>query len=269
MDLNLRGCMRMFQNRQQKRHQGGQSGFTLVEMAVVLMVIGLLVGGVIRGQEMAENAEVMATIRQEQSYMAATNAFQDAYGSLPGDMPDATNRIPNCNAAYFCDNGNGNARIGNIVASGPSTPGTFDIMVNQAGNINRPQVETSYFWKHLAMGKFISGIDINGDPATPIAGRTHPIAKVPGVFIVFYSNFVGDVGVGHNIRLQRDVRATASVAGQLPLRPAQARNIDLKLDDGMPDLGGVTADYEGTNCDPGGVYSNSDTRNCNVQFSMR
>jgi prepilin-type N-terminal cleavage/methylation domain-containing protein len=251
-----------------------QSGFTLVELAIVLMIIGLLIGGILRGQEMLKNAQIAATIKDVNGYFAATASFQDAYGQLPGDMSNATVRIPNCNAASFCGNGNGNNRIGRNVTAGPATPAAFDAAVNQASTIAAPEVETSYYWKHLAIGGYISGIDPGSDPSVAVSGATHPNARASGVFVVFYSAYTNpalDVGVGHNIRLQRDTNATASVAGgSMPLTPQQAYSIDIKLDDGFPDQGFITADYEGTGCDPAGRYSTTTTSNvCNIQFYIK
>ncbi len=69
-----------------------QKGFTLVEMAIVLVIIGILLGAVIKGQEMINNAKIKAVVDQYKSLTAATYAYQDKYGELPGDDNQATTR---------------------------------------------------------------------------------------------------------------------------------------------------------------------------------
>src|SRR5690606_22964586 len=85
----------------------GQRGFTLTEMALVLVIVGLLIGGVLKGQELIESARIRAAASQLDQVRAATTAFQDKYQSLPGDFAAATTRI----AASLTD-GNGNGLVG-------------------------------------------------------------------------------------------------------------------------------------------------------------
>ncbi len=70
-----------------------QSGFTLVEMAIVLVIIGILLGGVLKGQEMIESAKIKNVADQAKSLMAAIYTYQDKYGALPGDDPAATTNL--------------------------------------------------------------------------------------------------------------------------------------------------------------------------------
>ena len=62
-------------------------GFTLIELAIVLVVIGLLLGGVLKGQELIESARARNIISQLDSIKAAYYAFQDKYRAAPGDYP--------------------------------------------------------------------------------------------------------------------------------------------------------------------------------------
>src|SRR3989338_6112219 len=73
-----------------------QKGFTLVELAIVITIIGLLIGAVLKGQKILENARVSATITQVSSIDAAAKTFYDTYGGLPGDLANAPTRLPNC-----------------------------------------------------------------------------------------------------------------------------------------------------------------------------
>ena len=65
-------------------------GFSLVEMAIVIDIIGLLVGGVLAGQNLMRAAEIRSIIEEEQRILGAVQAFQDKYAALPGDMSNAT-----------------------------------------------------------------------------------------------------------------------------------------------------------------------------------
>lgn len=62
-----------------------QSGFTLVEIAIVMVIIGLLIGGVLKGQAMIQNAKVKRVVKQADELRAAVNTFYDKYGVYPGD----------------------------------------------------------------------------------------------------------------------------------------------------------------------------------------
>ena len=82
-----------------QKHMRAQAGFTLVELAIVMIIIGLLIAGVLKGQALIGNAKVTAQVAQIKSIDAATSTFKDMYAALPGDMLNATNRLPNCAAA--------------------------------------------------------------------------------------------------------------------------------------------------------------------------
>ena len=82
-----------------------QSGFTLVEIAIVLVIIGLLLGGVLKGKEMIKSAKVKKTVKMADELRAATMTFYDKYGAYPGDENNAN--IPSNDA----HNGNGNGFI--------------------------------------------------------------------------------------------------------------------------------------------------------------
>ncbi len=83
------------------------SGFTLVEMAIVLVIIGLLLGGILKGQALIDSARVRNVADQINDMQAAFYAFQDRYRALPGDYRLATRNISNTRTG----NGNGNGTI--------------------------------------------------------------------------------------------------------------------------------------------------------------
>jgi prepilin-type N-terminal cleavage/methylation domain-containing protein len=67
-----------------------QKGFTLIEIAIVLVIIGLLIGGVLKGQSMIQNAKVKRLVNDVEGLKAAALTFQDRYGMLPGDENSTT-----------------------------------------------------------------------------------------------------------------------------------------------------------------------------------
>ncbi len=69
-----------------------QSGYTLVEIAIVLVIIGLLLGGVLKGQELIYNQKVKSTYDNYRQFTAAMYGYQDRYKALPGDDPQALTR---------------------------------------------------------------------------------------------------------------------------------------------------------------------------------
>lgn len=114
-----------------------EQGFTLVEIAIVLVIIGLLIGGVLKGREMITNAKIKRIENDFAGVAAAIYAYQDRYGVLPGDDPAAATRFSGTWAA--ADNGNGNGNI----SGGWATQ-------------NNGQ-EARKIWKHLRGAGLIAG----------------------------------------------------------------------------------------------------------------
>jgi prepilin-type N-terminal cleavage/methylation domain-containing protein len=117
-----------------------QSGFTLVEIAIVLVIIGLLLGGILKGQEMITQARIKNVINDFNGLTAAYASYQDRYRAIPGDDAGALGRWG--------------------LAAGdatPSTPGngTVDGAYNAAAAT--PEPESRLFWWHLRQAGFIPG----------------------------------------------------------------------------------------------------------------
>ncbi|MFY9705512.1 MAG: prepilin-type N-terminal cleavage/methylation domain-containing protein [Desulfobacterales bacterium] len=90
-----------------KKVKNSQAGFTLVEIAIVMVIIGLLIGGILKAQGMIQNAKVKRVVKQADELRAAVMGFYDKYGMYPGDenqplIPPGTN-----------SDGNGNGMITN------------------------------------------------------------------------------------------------------------------------------------------------------------
>ena len=84
-----------------ERHQG----FTLIEVSIVLVIVGLLAGGVLAGQELIRASTLRSIMSQKEEIETATNTFRNKYNGIPGDLANAT-------AFGFSANGNGDGKIG-------------------------------------------------------------------------------------------------------------------------------------------------------------
>ena len=126
-----------------QKHMRAQAGFTLVELAIVMIIIGLLIAGVLKGQALITNAKVTAQVAQFKAVDAATSTFKDMYSALPGDIANSRQRVFLTCAA--CINGDGNGVI-------TQTPATAPAAGNEAGN----------YFVHLAAADLITGITSNG-----------------------------------------------------------------------------------------------------------
>lgn len=222
-------------------------GFSLVEMAVVLAIIGLLVGGVLAGQSLLKGQRLRAVLTDATTYATAVNQFKLKYGDLPGDFPDATkvwgradggaDVTQNCSpvntastGAPSC-NGDGNGQIQNNNASGVG--------------------ESLRFWQHLSAAGFITG-NFTGIAAT--GGNIHTSVagvNVPGGAIQNTAYFIFSWGLvsGATFFFDGDYTNTMTYGGirvgDWPngpaIRPDEAFNLDVKADDGKPAYGSIRA----------------------------
>ena len=126
-----------------------QRGFTLVEIAIVLVIIGLLLGGVLKGQAMIDNARYKRLVADLDSFRTEVFMFQDRYGALPGDMVNANTRL---NPAAL--NGNGDGSITNSFCS-------------NAGE------ESCLVWSHLRYAGLLSGDPTLTDTAARITDNPY------------------------------------------------------------------------------------------------
>lgn len=245
-------------------YKDNQGGFTLVELAIVMIIIGLLIGGVLKGQELILNAQTTRVIAQIKSYKTAFRTFRGMYNELPGDMTNARRRLPGCAADALCLNGDGNLIVGTNVAG--------NHVITQAGITSRPEVETTMFWKHMALANVIGEVDATAAPTATAWGSTHPRSAMRGGYQVFFytgaSNFVG---VGHKIRWQNHLTGNIpfGTRGAHVIDPIRAWNIDIKIDDGAYHAGDVMSDSESGGCGTGALnYANTRERNCIMYFNL-
>ena len=92
-DLNSNNCIQYFSitNKNNKNNNNKTSGFSLIELSIVLIIIGLLVAGITSGQSLIESAKARAVMNEARGYMQAVNTYFAAKGRLPGD-PDNTGK---------------------------------------------------------------------------------------------------------------------------------------------------------------------------------
>lgn len=232
----------------------GQKGFTLVELAVVMIIIGLLIGGILKGQEMIANAQITSTVAQAKAIDAATSTFRDQYDALPGDMRNATTRLVGC-AAAPCTNGDGDSRL------------------DQALGIV-PAGESLSFFPMLRTSDLITGFDGTN---TVAFGAALPVSSAGGGYTVGYvgtgvapTGFTAtDLRPGHYLVLTAQPIAVANGTGKLT--PTQAARIDRKMDDGQANRGGVVVETTAACKDAGGTnYAENDADQlCNLAIRIQ
>jgi prepilin-type N-terminal cleavage/methylation domain-containing protein len=185
-----------------------QSGFTLVEIAIVLVIIGLLLGGVLQGQQLIENSRVRSAMNSLDGVAAGMFSYQDRYARLPGD----------------------DGPLGTITARGGAWAGTNVIAGNQNGLIDGAVAltftpvaasETSLFFQHLKAAGFIAGdANLNAVQALPA------------------NPWGGLIGVNTSLVMPAAATGMPGTKVCMSLVPGSgAIAMDAQLDDGAPNTG--------------------------------
>jgi prepilin-type N-terminal cleavage/methylation domain-containing protein len=179
-----------------------QNGFTLVEISIVLVIVGLILGGVLKGQSLIDSARVRSIVNDINGIRAAWYGFQDRFQALPGDYVDAA-----VNISTLSTSGNG------------------------SGSINSKQ-EVASVWRHLSLSGFIAG-DYDGDSSNisalgddTCAASTCPENPYYGFYKITYTK-KADGASGETNELYTGGKIPSSVLFE----------IDTKLDDGLPKAG--------------------------------
>jgi prepilin-type N-terminal cleavage/methylation domain-containing protein len=194
------------------------SGFTLVEIAIVLVIVGLLLGGILKGQEIITQARIKNVINDFNGVTAAYFGYQDRYKAVPGDDVNAATRW----STQGAQSGNGDGMIfGAYDQSPPATlPGG-----GAAGVLSPVSLESLNFWWHLRLAGFVPGATSGS-----IAAVTQPTNAVGGrVGATTDSTTYGTIGLTGLI----------VCTNHLPDKIAGA--VDSQLDDQIPYTGTVRA----------------------------
>jgi prepilin-type N-terminal cleavage/methylation domain-containing protein len=215
-----------------------QKGFTLIEISIVLIVIGLIIGGILVAQDLIKTAGINATITQLQKYNAAVTLFDTKYGGIPGDLPFATANSYNLNppAGPLTAGGDGNG----LIQSSGADPAYF---------LGEPIL----FWSELSAANLIEGA--YGNSATTSGAMATDITST-----ALANNYMPPAKLGHSNSISvastgkencflisgfGSGKITAATGIYSPqantLTPQEAYNIDAKIDDGLPGSGSIQA----------------------------
>jgi prepilin-type N-terminal cleavage/methylation domain-containing protein len=215
-----------------------RKGFTFIELAIVIVILGLLTGGVLTGQSLIRAAELRSISTQYQQYTTAVTTFREKYFKLPGDLNNAASFWTGCvvdpNVANNTCNGNGN---GSVDAVNPNT-----------------EHEDLRFWQHLALAGLVEG-DFDGhwvSATQPFSvGDNMPAARY-GNHTFWFQDAEWDSPIfgrdGNNFIFAAPGGATDREIVTSTLSPEEAWNIDSKIDDGVAHTGAVYSFNDSGNC---------------------
>lgn len=221
-------------------------GFSLVELSIVLVILGLLVGGVLSGQSLIRAAELRSVSSEYQRYYAAVQTFRDKYFALPGDMNNAV-RFWGAQAGGTTDGTDATCAALTAAATGMATcNGNGDGII---GVTNGGNYESFRFWQHLANAGLIEGT------YSGVAGPGGALEAVIGTNVA--KSKLGRAGYSMQYLLLQNLGAgaadfnteghalwfggfvTGGFNGAAVIKPEEAWNLDTKLDDGKPGFGKV------------------------------
>lgn len=217
-----------------------QSGFTLVELSVVLVILALLAGGIRGGQSLIRAAQLRNVSVEYAQWKTAIGAFQTRYAALPGDMPNATE--------YWgrADNGSFSGQCANRVTN--QGTGTQTCNGNGDGKVRFDDNEMFRFWQHLANAELIpgnyTGIRGSGGVHHHELGVNAPVSKIQGVGWGF--DEASKSGHGGYWDIWGEEPNNTWVVGAPTLyhgpeaeafTPDEVWSIDTKMDDGKPGQG--------------------------------
>jgi prepilin-type N-terminal cleavage/methylation domain-containing protein len=184
-----------------------QTGFTLIELAIVLVIIGLLLGGVLRGQELINSAKVKNMARDFQNVQVYIYGYQDKYKALPGDDANAV------------------VHLGATATQAAVSPGNG--VIDGAWNSTNNGDESYIFWQHVRLAGLAPG-------STVVGAAGYGPTNADG----------GQIGVASIASTANQAVIPAGMTGAYVVCSAGilgkfAKQLDVTLDDGATDTGSV------------------------------
>ena len=238
-------------------------GFSLVELSIVLVILGLLTGGILAGQSLIRAAELRSVGTEAQRYITAANSFRDKYFAVPGDFNGATKFWSRQVGSAWCVTNSGAA---------VATPGTCDGegngVINAAGGPSQTADEFQ-FWRQLALAGLLegsyNGLSGAGGIEHTVLGTNAPQSKLGTAGWSAATDTVGGgdtqvyaVLMGNYLEFGTSIPTSRTYGAAL--KPEEAWNIDTKLDDGKPARGRILARFWNDLCatpDDGATFTNT------------
>lgn len=245
-----------------------QGGFTLPELAIVIVIIGLITGGILQGRTIYHNVQIKSVYSEVQSVQAAYSSFKKKYNALPGDMRNAQQKLAGCTGN--CTNG----------VTNDSFIGEVNQLINAPISSSGASSENILFFYHLKQAGLIKDVD----PQSPISasewGKVAPkagsaqgglVVKAVNQDICNPSGEIADM-TGVWLVWQQDPFAPADQSTIVTAKDAAM--LDAKYDDGLPGYGDIRAG--GANSNPVAVNdgcrdslkSYSNNGNCYMYFRI-
>ena len=191
-----------------------QGGFTLVEIAIVLVIIGLLLGGILKGQEMITQAKIKNVIADYSGISAAYHGYVDRYKKIPGDDPCAVGVVTVGNCGTTTGRWTG------------ATAGNGDGVVAGAYASTTATDESRLWWDHLRRAGFVSGV-----------GDQQPFNALTGQIGVQTGDTASAAALGSDAAGTGGFSGLVICSANLPDKIAIAA--DTQMDDGVPNSGSV------------------------------
>jgi prepilin-type N-terminal cleavage/methylation domain-containing protein len=253
-----------------------QKGFTLIEMSIVLVIIGLIIGGILKGQEIIDASRQKNFITQIDSIRAAVNTFSDKYQGVPGDYNRATTRI-NAQAV----DGDGDGVVGVVNTTFATVLSSVAVGAGPAATAVAGLPEQQNFFCQLSQANLIGGTSSDCSVAASFFGAGSPLPATAyaqsGIDVVFGPVETADTKntvTALWARVHRGAGAAITQGASGVISGRALSQIDFKYDDGLPGLGQIRSAFDSTSvaCPIGtgaAVYkATSDAPDCAVLIRL-